>query len=145
MTLLEQMKESIDGMTMGEKFLGSLQVTFLGVAIVFIALAMLFIIIMILDNFIHQAESGAAKRKEKKSAAEAALKASSDKPVPEPAVSETPQQNEDELVAVVSAAVAASLHTSTHNIIVRNIVRTPDNSPAWNRLGRMQQIDRQLH
>jgi glutaconyl-CoA/methylmalonyl-CoA decarboxylase subunit delta len=142
MTLLEEMKVSIDTMTMGEKFLGSLQVTFLGVAIVFLALAMLFIIIKILDTTIHKAESGAARKKELKAAAEAKTRAAA-----QPETAETlPVQDEGdegELVAVIAAAIAASLHTSTHNIIVRNIVRTPDNAPAWNRLGRMQQIDRQ--
>lgn len=145
MTLLEQLKVSIDTMTLGEKFLGSLQVTLLGVAIVFVALAMLFIIIKILDNFIHQAESSAAKKKGKKADEESAAKAAAEKPAQDPAEREEPQQDEGELVAVISAAVAASLHTSTHNIIVRNIVRTPDTAPAWNRLGRMQQINRQLH
>ena len=138
MTLLEQMKVTIDTMTMGERFLGSLQVTFLGVAIVFVALAMLFIIIKILDTFVHKAESGAAKKKEKKAAEEAKAR-EAEQPVPTEPVTE---EDQGELVAVIAAAIASSLHTSTHNIIVRNIVRTPDNAPAWNRLGRMQQIDR---
>ncbi|SMP70265.1 OadG family protein [Anoxynatronum buryatiense] len=137
MTLLEEMKVSIETMTMGEKFLASLQVTLLGVAIVFVALGMLFIIIKILDTFVHKAESSSAKRKEQKTAAAPV-------PTPEPVVAEK-AQDDGELVAVIAAAVAASLHTSTHNIIVRNIVRVPDQAPAWNRLGRMQQINRQLH
>ncbi|MEN1760909.1 OadG family protein [Anoxynatronum sibiricum] len=142
MTLLEEMKVSIETMTMGEKFLASLQVTLLGVAIVFVALGMLFIIIKILDTFVHKAESSSAKRKEQKTAASAAKAAPA--PTPEP-VAEEKTQDDGELVAVIAAAVAASLHTSTHNIIVRNIVRVPDQAPAWNRLGRMQQINRQLH
>lgn len=140
MTLLEEMKVSIETMTLGEKFLASLQVTLLGVVIVFVALGMLFIIIKILDNFIHQAESSSAKRKDQKAAAATAAPAPAAAPVAEEKV-----QDDGELVAVIAAAVAASLHTSTHNIIVRNIVRVPDQTPAWNRLGRMQQINRQLH
>ncbi len=141
MTLLEQMKVTIDTMTMGERFLGSLQVTFLGVAIVFVALAMLFIIIKILDTFVHKAESGAARKKEMKAAAEAKARESEQ---PETTESEAvpDEKDEGELVAVIAAAIAASMETSTHNIVVRNIVRTPDHAPAWNRLGRMQQIDR---
>lgn len=145
MTLLEEMKVAIEGMTLGEKFLGSIQVTLLGVAIVFLALGMLFLIIMILDRFIHQAESGAAKRKEKKAAAEAAAKTAAAQPAEKEIVPDEPQQDEGELIAVISAAVAASMHVSTHNVVVRNIVRVPDSAPAWNRLGRMQQINRQLH
>lgn len=143
MTLLERMNSSIETMTLGEKFLGSLQVTLLGVAVVFLALAALFVIIMILDKFIHQAESGAEKRKTQKAAA-AATKETADKPVTGVPDEEAPEEDISQLVAVITAAVAASLHTSTHNIIVKNIVRTPDTAPAWNRLGRMQQINQRV-
>lgn len=59
-------------------------------------------------------------------------------PVPEEAAKE---ENEEELIAVITAAVAASLQTSTHNIVVRNIVRIGDQSPPWNRFGRMEQMN----
>lgn len=143
MTLLERMNSSIETMTLGEKFLGSLQVTLLGVAVVFLALASLFVIIMILDKFIHQAESGAEKRKAKKAAA-ATAKEAADKPATGIPVEDPVEEDMGQLVAVITAAVAASLHTSTHNIVVRNIVRTPDTAPAWNRLGRMQQINQRV-
>ena len=144
MTLLERMNSSIETMTMGERFLGSLQVTLLGVAVVFLALASLFIIIMLLDKFVHQAESGAEKRKAKKASAATATKEATDKSAGEVSVEDTKEEDMDQLVAVITAAVAASLHTSTHNIVVRNIVRTPDTAPAWNRLGRMQQINQRV-
>ncbi|KXG73979.1 OadG family protein [Thermotalea metallivorans] len=51
------------------------------------------------------------------------------------------KENEEELIAVITAAVAANLQTSTHNIVVRNIVRIGDQSPTWNRLGRMEQMN----
>jgi hypothetical protein len=43
----------------------------------------------------------------------------------------------DELIAVITAAVAASLNRSTHNIIVRSVKRVPTVSPAWNRAARL--------
>lgn len=58
-------------------------------------------------------------------------------PIAEEAVEEG---NEEELIAVISAAVAACLQTSTHNIVVRNIVRVGDQSPTWNRLGKVEQM-----
>jgi len=143
-TLLQRMSSSIETMTLGERLLGSLQVTLLGVAVVFVALASLFIIIMLLDKFVHQAESGAEKRKSKKTAAQTTTKEAADKSpgvVPE---EESKEEDMGQLVAVITAAVAASMHTSTHNIVVRNIVRTPDTAPAWNRLGRMQQINQRV-
>lgn len=43
----------------------------------------------------------------------------------------------DELIAVITAAVAASLNSSTHNVIVKAIKRIPITSPAWNRAARL--------
>ena len=50
------------------------------------------------------------------------------------------EDNMEELVAVITAAVAASLQTSTHNIIVQNIVRVGDTTPTWGRAGRAEQM-----
>lgn len=62
-----------------------------------------------------------------------------------PQESEVVEEKEDEeLIAVISAAIAASLNTSTHNIIVRNITRVQDNAPAWNKAGRLEQMNRML-
>ena len=57
-----------------------------------------------------------------------------------PGVEEEDTEDAEELIAVISAAVAASLQTSTHNIVVRNIVRVGDQSPTWNRLGKVEQM-----
>ncbi|WP_432663072.1 OadG family protein [Wukongibacter baidiensis] len=54
------------------------------------------------------------------------------------------KEDDEELVAVITAAVAASLNTSTHNIVVRNIVRLPDATPAWGRAGRIDQMNKML-
>jgi len=67
-----------------------------------------------------------------------------------PKAEETPVTVEDgddlteELVAVIAAAVAASLSTTTHNIVVRNIRRIQDDSPVWNKAGRFEQIRQML-
>ncbi|HZJ57897.1 MAG TPA: hypothetical protein VFD89_06610, partial [Clostridia bacterium] len=50
------------------------------------------------------------------------------------------EHDDEEIVAVIAAAVAASLSYSTHDIIVRSIRRISSNTPAWNRAGRSQQI-----
>ncbi|MBM7581327.1 sodium pump decarboxylase gamma subunit [Caldicoprobacter guelmensis] len=49
-------------------------------------------------------------------------------------------EEDEELVAVIAAAVAASLHRSTHDIVVRSIKRVPAITPIWNRVGRQEQI-----
>ena len=56
------------------------------------------------------------------------------------AVEEAEEDNMEELVAVITAAVAASLQTSTHNIVVQNIVRVGDATPTWGRAGRAEQM-----
>ncbi len=129
MNVLEKLSNGVDNMTLGEKLLASLQVTLLGVSIVFIALMMLYFIIRIMDKLVNKP----VKAKQQTQAIET-----------QPVVVETIEEDtidDTELVAVITAAVAASLQTSTHNIVVRNIVRTNDVTPAWGKLGRMQQLN----
>jgi|CZCB01.1.fsa_nt_gi Tol biopolymer transport system component len=52
-------------------------------------------------------------------------------------LSETDQLN-DELVAVITAAIAASLNRSIHSIVVRSIRIIADSSPVWNRAARRE-------
>jgi hypothetical protein len=51
----------------------------------------------------------------------------------------------DELIAVITAAVAASLNSSTHNVIVKAIKRIPNTSPAWNRAARLDLTTNKLY
>lgn len=130
MGLLEKMQFSIDSMSLGERFAGSMVVTLMGVGIVFAALAILYFAIIIMQKMVN----GVQPKKEV---------------VSKPAIVEEPVEEEDdvdntELVAVITAAVAASLNTSTHNIIVRNITRSQDTTPSWARMGRIDQISNKL-
>ncbi len=43
--------------------------------------------------------------------------------------------NNDELIAVLTAAIAASLNTSTYNLRIKSYKRVETNKPAWNRAG----------
>lgn len=57
----------------------------------------------------------------------------------------TVQDNEDEeLIAVITAAIAASLNRSTHEILVRSVRRVSYHSPAWNLASRSDQISTRL-
>jgi len=142
MTLLEQLKQSIDTMSLGERLVASLQVALLGVTIVFAALILLFLIIKILEHFVSQSSA----RSERKAAAAAAATAGESPapatPASEPAETGTSApETDDALIAVISAAVAASQEeTSTHQLVVRDIRRRVDTDPAWGRLGRIQQV-----
>ncbi|GAB6087612.1 OadG family protein [Alkaliphilus crotonatoxidans] len=119
MSLLEKLHYATDSMTFGERLLASLQVTVLGVGIVFVALLLLYLVIQLMSNIL-------APRK--------ALPQTKKPPVsPEvtEAAQEEPATDDGELVAVITAAVAASLHTSTHNIVVKNIVRRGHPTSPW--------------
>ena len=41
----------------------------------------------------------------------------------------------DELIAILTAAIAASLNTSTYNLKIKSFRRIENNKPAWNRAG----------
>lgn len=140
MSLMERMKVASDlqAMSAGEKLFGSIQVAVFGIAVVFLALFLLFVIIKALEVTIHTAEDKHKASVAKKEAAKIQTQAPAKV---EEKVEEAPE-DDMQLVAVITAAVAASLHTSTHNIVVRNIVRIPEATPAWGKLGRMQQVNR---
>lgn len=56
MNLLEKMKFSIDTMTMGEKLLAGIQVTVLGLIIVFAALAILYFAIVVMEGLMNKSQ-----------------------------------------------------------------------------------------
>lgn len=59
----------------------------------------------------------------------------------EPVEAVVEESNPEELVAVITAAIAASLQTTTHNIVVRNITRVGDVTPMWAKTGRVEQMN----
>lgn len=135
MSLLERFAnpELIHNMSLGEKFLASLYVTVLGMTVTFIALMILWGCILIMSKALNTA-------KPKKKTIEVAKS-----PVPEQKIADPKvEENDEELVAVITAAIAASLNTSTHNIVVRNIVRIPDPTPVWGKTGRIEQMNKML-
>ena len=59
--------------------------------------------------------------------------------------SKTMDENKDEeLVAAITAALAASLSQPSHNLIIKSIRRVPQDSPAWARAGRQEQVYNKL-
>ena len=134
-TLLDRLRDPSVELSFGDKLAASIQVTILGVVIVLMALVLLYFAINLMEKLLRQPQKPA----------ETAPKAAPAQPrEAEPVEESQPtaaQEDDEELVAVITAAVAASMETSTHNIVVRNIVRTADNTPAWGRAGRTEQIN----
>ena len=49
-----------------------------------------------------------------------------------------------ELVAVITAAIAASLHMPVQDVVIRGIKHVQDSTPIWAKVGRMEQINNML-
>ncbi len=139
-SLLDRLRDPSVDMSFGDKLAASLQVTVLGVFIVLIALVLLYFAINLMEKLLREPKKSATNIAEDKAAKAAATEPQEE----EENLQGADEQNQQELIAVITAAIAASMETSTHNIIVRNIVRNTDTTPAWGKAGRVEQIN-QMH
>ncbi len=79
------------------------------------------------------------KEKAPKKKEEVAVVPQSTAPVVETATNE--MSDDDEIVAVIMASLAASMNTSINNIVVNKIVRVPDARPMWAKVGLVNQMN----
>ena len=100
------------------------QTTVIGLAIVFAVLIILMIVLSLFKVIFY--------KKPKTQAAPAAAPAQA-APVEE--------ETAEELIAVLTAAVAASLNTSTYNLRIKSYRRTDNKMPAWNKAGVTETIN----
>jgi Na+-transporting methylmalonyl-CoA/oxaloacetate decarboxylase gamma subunit len=126
-------------------------VALLGMTIVFLGLVSLIIITLVYPKIANAliakssvrkakaAEKKQAKAKDKKKAEKAVLVQKV--PVPAAAVA---TENDDVLIAVITAAIAASLGTSSNGVVIKSIERTGQNVPAWGARGRIEQVYNRL-
>lgn len=130
--------ETIGTLGLGERIVTSLFVTLLGMGITFAALIAIWGMTVLMSKIITNFEN------KNKIAQAATVETSKPSSVAVPAASAAPAgspQEDENLIAVLTAAIAASLNTSMHNIIVRNVRQLPDQTPTWSRAGRMEQMD----
>lgn len=140
MDLLEKMKVSIDTMTIGEKISASIQVTVLGLIIVFASLAILYFAIVFMEKLISRPQK-AAEMVESKPSIDETVDLDYEKSVND---SEEDTAYNTELIAVITAAIAASLHVPTQDVVIRSIRRVRDTTPIWAKMGRIEQINNML-
>lgn len=127
----------IEQMSLGEKISASLFITVLGMLITFAALVGLWGLTAAYSKIIRNAEQ---KKKEKGlKASTPAVKA--DEPKQE---EQAPAQDDGELVAILAAAIAMATDKRPQDIIVRQIRRTIDATPAWGQAGRLEQMNSRL-
>lgn len=105
------------GITLSEALSMGGLTTVLGLSIVFSVLVILMIILMLFKVIFYR------KDEKKKPVAEETAQ-----PVQEAA-------NDEELIAVLTAAVAASLNTSTYNLKIKSYKRINDDRPVWSKAG----------
>lgn len=118
-------------------------VAVMGLAVVFLGLISLIIITVLYPKIAKALISRSSAKKE-------AAKGSKSKSVkPEkPVAAQTAAApvaaanpaHDDALIAVITAAIAASLGTSANGIVIKSIERTGRNMPAWGARGRIEQV-----
>ncbi|MCT4634285.1 MAG: OadG family protein [Firmicutes bacterium] len=95
-------------LTTGEKVTASLMVTVLGMGITFAALVVIWGVIALMSKLM------------------------APKVINEPVVIENKiEDNDDELIAVISAAVATSMNTSEKNIVIKKIRKSGESISPW--------------
>lgn len=118
-----------DNLSLGEALTMGGETTVIGLAIVFSVLIILMIVLMLFRVIFY-------KDPNKKKAV--AVKTETPVTVAE---EQTDDMDETELIAVLTAAVAASLNTSTYNLQIKSYRRTDNKMPAWNRAGISETIN----
>lgn len=122
----------IGTMTVGEKITATMITTILGMGITFLSLILIWGMIIVMSKILNP-----EKKKE-------VIKVVNAPSQPEVVENDAPVVDEGisgEVIAVIAASIAASLNTSIHNIVVRNVVRVSEASPAWNSAGRQEQMN----
>lgn len=130
-------KDTIHTLTLNQKMFFSMVVTILGMGITFVGLIAIQYMIGLSSIIVR----GIEKRINK---AVTIDKSPATQPeviqvTPKAAANEQEELTE-EVIAVITAAIAASLQTHTSNIVVKNIRRVSQNAPAWAVAGRSEQL-----
>lgn len=120
------------GMTVTEALMEGLKTTVVGLSIVFGVLIILMLVLMLMKVIFYK-EPEKAKAPEKKMEA--------------PVVSAPVQAEVDdsELVAVLTAAIAASLNTSTYNLRIKSFRRIDSKANAWNNASIRENINNKTY
>lgn len=103
------------------------QTTLIGMTIVFGVLIILMLVLMLFKVIFYRDPA-----KQKKA-----------EPIAEPVIETAPneaEEDEEELIAILTAAVAASLNTTTYNLKIKSYRRIADERPSWNRAGLRETI-----
>lgn len=132
MSLLERLASpsELHAMPMDERLLATLYVAILGMGITFLVLVFLQYCIKLMSLLVRR-----GTRKSEVTVAEANV--SLEKPLPAEFTETDP---DEELIAVLTAAVAACLGRPADRFVVRNVRQAQDIAPSWARAGLSEQL-----
>jgi len=123
----------IQSLSISDKLTAGLITTILGIGITFSALIILQFIMSWMDKILNSKKP-----------------APGESPPIGPVAKQPPadtaetHRSDNELVAVIAAVLAMKLQTSVDNIVIKNIEKIDDRSPAWNRAGIIEQMNSRL-
>lgn len=120
-------------LSMGERMAGAGVTALMGLGTTFLVLCLIWIILAIMGRIMDN--------KRKNDAANAAPAAAPAPKAAAPAPAKAAATDDAQLVAVISAAIAALEGTSTSNLVVRKITRVGGTSTAWSHAGSMDCLD----
>ena len=123
-------------MSLNEAVSQGLMVTGVGLLIVFAVLIILMLALMAMKTLFYKAPESAVKKEEVRSQADSVVQSNQQ--------IENAQIDDTELVAVITAAIAATLNTSASNFNIKSFRRIGSNAPAWNRSGVAEMINSRL-
>lgn len=128
---LDQSLISGQGVTLGKAFSMGGETAVIGMSIVFSVLIILMVVLYLFRVIFY-------REKKTIKPVETVL------PGPEPLLTaqpETAEEDEEELIAIITAAIAASLNTSTYKLNIKSIRRVDPHQSAWNRAGLNETIN----
>lgn len=133
MTLLERLADRNEflNMPMNEKLLATLYVTILGMGITFLVLIFLQYCIKLMSTLLNRPNGKTAMTVKESNV-------SLERPIPQEL---QPEEEDEVLIAVLTAAIAAHLGQSADRIRVRNVLRVHDGTPNWARAGLLEQMN----
>lgn len=116
-------------MTIQEALSKGLETTVIGLIIVFAVLLVLMIVLKIMEKIFYKPDSKNEAKVQMPKQEKIEKAPEFVKPIT------TDVEDEEELIAVLTAAIAASLNTSTYNLKIKSYRRVSGNAPAWKRAG----------
>ncbi|MDO4720281.1 MAG: OadG family protein [Peptostreptococcaceae bacterium] len=131
--LLYVMSQDIGSLTTGEKMFGASIVTLLSMGIVFVVLVVLMAAVKAMNHTIAEKP----RKVSEGNGSEADLPASFSEPV-------KAEEDDEEVIAVISAALASAMNKSVAEIRVISVKRAEEAEPLWAKNGRWNQMNSRL-